>query len=318
MNNLDRAEHERLATGAEFALHRYTVDDLQKNILLRFNEVFRDLRSESRESQWNLLSLKFVGRVEAYATGLFRNSFTTTPELQTEVVSALQNIAAGPDPLRWRAIGEPPEVQWRAQFDQRDLASSQYTAVLELHFIPIGTVESLPVGRLDSIAKAFAAVGREFGIFEHEHPLNVGKDGSAAWAAVTPAALLRDRPAIVGLRLTRNRRLSVWKELPWDSMGPLLDPEDLRRQMTDMVRLAAATGVLVGDETAPVAGIESIESLVQGSLVDLGRRTSAQYLWTGRPHVRTDIEDAIPTASLPAGASEIADELVARLLVKLR
>jgi hypothetical protein len=56
MNNLDRAEHERLATGAEFALHRYTVDDLQKNILLRFNEVFRDLRSESRESQWNLLS----------------------------------------------------------------------------------------------------------------------------------------------------------------------------------------------------------------------------------------------------------------------
>jgi hypothetical protein len=262
--------------------------------------------------------LEFVRRVEAYTTGLFRGSFTTTSELQTGVVGALQNLATRPAPLRWRSMSEPLEVQWRTQFEQRDLTSSHYTAVLELHFIPTGQVELLPVGKLESVARTLANVGRELGVFGQEQPLNIGHDESAAWAAITPAAILRDRPTIAGLRLTRNGRLSVWQELPRDNMGPLLDPSDLRRQLTEMVRLAAATGFLVGDETALAAGIEPVEMLVQGSLLDLGRRTSAQHLWTGRPHVRTGIEDAVPTSSLPVGDSEIAGELVARLLVKLR
>lgn len=64
--------------------------------------VYRKLKVEFEPAQ-----IDFTRIVQAYATGVFRDSFETTSELQTKVVQKIRELEAGTSPLSFARLAEP-------------------------------------------------------------------------------------------------------------------------------------------------------------------------------------------------------------------
>ena len=71
---------------------------------------------------------EFARSIGDYTSGVFYDSFTTTPELLTKVAANVRELDQAGDPLSFSPLTEPVTVTWRADFDeqlQRRHSSSQ-------------------------------------------------------------------------------------------------------------------------------------------------------------------------------------------------
>jgi hypothetical protein len=255
---------------------------------------------------------KFLDSVEEYTTGKFRASFATTPELLAGVVAAIKEVEKSPPTLKWTLAANVPEVPWVFEPEHTSGYVSGLGTVLELHVIPMGVIDRLNVRDLDGMTRSLAALGREMGHFALRDAVDVVASGDMA-AVQVPGQPLGER----GIKIYRDRTTVVWRELERDSLGAIIDPADIESKVEQLIRIVTETKIPVGEVCFAVS-LGPVDFTQEGSISDLGRRSSASIGMTSSEAARVYPEDSVASGSLSHAAAEIAVELGARLMHSYR
>ncbi len=250
---------------------------------------------------------KFAARIEAYAAGFFRDSFTDTSDLLIKVAKALRELEQRPAALETRPLAESLPADWLAA--RRQPLGYTATSRLELHVIPVPLTHFSATG-LEAAAESLVRHGRASGHFAQAEGVQAACDGTYAWAAGERC----------GLRLGRNGELTLWLALPRDNMGVILDRTRLEGDLAGMLHLAADLDVGRATEVALAAALDPLDMMVvEGDVSELGRRNrvSLPGMPTDAP-VRVDAQETVPARSLAYGAVDLARELALRLVHAFR
>lgn len=255
----------------------------------------------------------FVDEVEQYATGRFRASFDGAADLLATVAEKVRELEFAPRGLVWeQLLTAPPEVSWIADLQAAN-HYSRGSAILELHLLPVAPTSRLAVSQLSDTADVLASTARSHGLFTQSDPVSTGTDGQTAWAALESAP---GRSA--GIRVRRDGATSVWRPLPADALGAVIDEQDLAREMGGWVHLASSVGAISGDKATVAAALSGLELASEGSVADVGKRSSASLGFGGQQVVLVPPEDVVTVAALGDGAADIAREVAARLIHTFR
>lgn len=248
---------------------------------------------------------EFIKVVEGYSSGRFRASFRTTAELLTAVTEIIREMETAPPSLSWERLRGAYEVDWIGHDNQGGFGYG-HNALLELHLLPVGDVQSIAVAELEGVAHRLARLGRDAGFFDVGEALNVHSDAASAHATTT------DQQPERGLRTTRRGALRLWLPLPKDTMGSIVDPADIETKLAQMLQLADEIGIRAESVTFAI-GLGPVDWTVEGSLSSLGQRNSVSMGMSGG-HARVTPEDSVPSGAIQGGFHEVARELAARLL----
>jgi TIR domain len=234
------------------------------------------------------------------------------PGSSTEPVfpAAQQPRVAAPGPL-WTPLGQPVHVQWRA-----DSTRSEYSrSTLELHSIPMDQ-QSLQARVLRDLADALSILGRQGGLFDQNEAVQAGAFEDRAEASSPGNG---NRHGAKGIAAYHDRRVVTWLPLPYGNLGSVFDEEDVKNRLIASLALHANTGLHAEGEVALAVSVEPITMLMVGQAGDIERRSSEQFLYTMAPKssLRIEPNDSVPASALGAQASEIADELTAKLALRL-
>lgn len=261
----------------------------------------------------------FVGRIEDYGTGFSRNSFTSAVDLQPAVASALREIHARPPalafvpvdattlrPVRWMTIEGDRPGGWRGS----------YQTTLEVHGQPLDAPRLTATDLADTVTR-LARVARELGLFGITDGLEVDTGVTHVRVDTTTP---RDRRSAenAGIQISRERDVGVFFELRGDMLGTILDSADVTSKVAAALKaISAAIGTCDGLVAFTVA-LQMTRSTVEGTLADLGRRSSASMDMSSDPVIVVSPDDAVPAGAIYGSANEIGAELTARLLQLFR
>jgi len=255
---------------------------------------------------------EFVSRVESYVSGVFRGSFGNVAELLVAAAAAIRALENQPAALTWRAITSPLAVPWEIPPQRGAYAGP---TILECHVLPIASLDVLPARILVELPKRLMRAGRDHGLFGEESAVDGAVREDSARVVTRREGL--DRRS--GLCVHRDRAVSLWLPLPSDMLGTVLDAEDMARRTLQLLRLAADLNCSNSEEVALAIGLRGVSMANEGRVADLGRRSSVSMAGLmADDSVLVEASDAIPCGALATAADEIARELVARVLLKLR
>jgi hypothetical protein len=251
----------------------------------------------------------FIERIDNYQTGLFRGSFANALELLPLVTADVRGLEARPHALSFEPLDRAVAAPW---FTARPTGGRSLSAVLELHAVPV------PPGRITAtsiadLPKRLGRAGREHGLFSDDQALANTVDEGGAWSSARP-----DRDTkIAGLRVLADGTVTIWQEMPSDSLGVILDREDIASRFRTMVRLGAE--VLPPTEHVALAvGLFNVWQVTEGSIADLGRRSSGTFPLRHEQPALVEPQDLVPADALRRGAPEISSELANRLIFRYR
>ena len=251
----------------------------------------------------------FIKRIEDYATGVFRDGFADAAELLPQVASAIRDLDSRPPVLAYEPLASAVSAPWQtfASHGWRSTAT-----IVELIAIPTAPA-TLPASVLSALPARLSRIGREHGLFDDSMALDSGATGSAAHAATRPD---RNVP-IAGVGMAATGTLTIWREMPSDMLGVILDRADLAGRISTMLRLAGE--LLPTGSVALAIGLHGLGSVTEGSAADLGRRNSASMAGFGYDKAAlVEPRDSISAAVIPRAAEEIAAELAMRLIFAFR
>ncbi|MEU2821968.1 DUF4062 domain-containing protein [Streptomyces bacillaris] len=260
----------------------------------------------------------FTQSVEAYATGVFRDSFHTTAELMTKVVQKVQELASAESPLAFAKLAQPPTLHW----DSDDTASQNvrnHESLLELHVLPLDFVgysarelEQLGASLMDRI-RATRLVGSDVALSSTRSDgyvaVGIPAGRPPAWGTPQPGEL-------VEVRLYKTGQLSMRATLPRDGLGPILDPDALPQQVAGLLRSAGALGIVQADRIVVAAGVSTEALMSIDTFNPRQSRQSAHPMGFGRARrpLRTEPDESVTLAALGAGAAEVAPHLAQALI----
>jgi hypothetical protein len=270
----------------------------------------------------------FIKRVGDYQQGRFWKTFNDTSDLGVAVLEALSELGRQAAPLRFEPITEVMAVRWRGGRgapigESRSFAT--FEPKLELHLVAAGG-PVVPVAALEARCAHLGRMGRELGLFPDTAALVTGSDKGEAWALTrledergAGSAINRMwRGGPRGIALDRTGSVLVFETLPRDMLGALVDRSDLTDRLARLIRVAATTLPAEVSTVAPAAAIDPLGQVMEGDPSELGRRQGGAMRAGQAEPVRTEPDFQIDTRALPAGASELAGELAARLMAELR
>lgn len=255
----------------------------------------------------------FIDRVSNYVDGRFRRGFEGVPDLLAAVAEVLRDLASRPTALTWTDLAAPPAVPWR-ESDRGSL--SQGGAEVETYVLPIGTSRRLSATVLSGMPERLARAGRDGGLFGHDRALDLGSTDGDARAAARREARLLD----AGIRVGRDRTVTIWEQLPTDMLGAVLDEQDVAARIAKSLRLGADLSLAGTDQVSIAVGLRLGSMTSFGSAADLGRRSQAQPIgfMTGTPTVHVEPQDSVPASALSGAAGEVATEMARRLFYRVR
>lgn len=111
----------------------------------------------------------FIAEVESYATGVFRDTFSSTAELLEKLPAALEAAARALQPLTPRQLDQPITIVWR----QDGSPSIGSGVVLESHVLPVGPTARIRVSDLPDLARRLARTARDAGFFQESDALDM-------------------------------------------------------------------------------------------------------------------------------------------------
>ncbi|MBG0819592.1 DUF4062 domain-containing protein [Planomonospora sp. ID91781] len=265
---------------------------------------------------------KFARIVEAYATGVFRDSFSNSVELQTKVVQGLREMDSKPSSLEFIRLLQKPPIIWISNDDGVHSSGSSHDSPLELHVLPTNHpgYSTREMGKfVDSLANRV----RETGYIESDQALNLFKFQDYASVSIeNDRRHAWDKPQngkIREVRLYKTGQISIRATLPRDQMGSILDSEALPKQFAEMLRLTGALGIIQQGYVVVAAGVSSA-GLISVDTFDPHRsRSRAQPLGFGRSVgvYRTEPDEAVSLAALDNGAYEVGSDLSRALFNQL-
>lgn len=259
---------------------------------------------------------EFYRSVSNYASGVFYDSFTSTAELLTNVARAVRDLANSPGQLTWSPLTEGVAPAWRRDFDpQTNSNYSSIRAQLEVHVLgqPAQRRSARQMGKLASVLSARI---RSAGLVDDSQPVSVNRSDDGSLLAAIPEApdarhggLQRVYPsAVTGLRVAADGQVSIWASLPADTMGAVVDADDLTRQIGELLRMIGSLNILDGERIVVAVGIDNIGMLSSGRIADLPRSRASSLSMTNQP-VHLPPDESVSIAALGVGAAEAASPL---------
>jgi hypothetical protein len=266
---------------------------------------------------------EFTRIVEAYATGVFRDSFSNSVELQAKVVNGLRELDSKPSSLEFRRLTQKPPLTWIADDDRVRSPGSSQDPLLELHVLPMDH-PGYSAREMDQIIESLASRVRRTEYFESGQALNLLRTQDHATVSIeNDQRRAWDKPQTGRIKevwLYKTGQVSVRSTLPRDQMGSILDPEALPKQLAEMLRFAGALGIIEQGHIVVAAGVPS-DGLISVDTFDPHRsRSRAQPLNFGRSvgMYRTEPDESVSLAALGDGAHEVGSDLSRALFGRLR
>lgn len=204
----------------------------------------------------------------------------------------------------WTLPAEPVEVVWRTELPKPRRGMER--SALEVHIVPTGGTGRLEVRTLRRLGDDLATFGRSRGLFSATEQLDANDTDKQAWAESVD-----HRTGPSGLAVLRTGQRAVWSPLPADSLGAVVDPDDLLEQVTRHLRLLIELDLPDPETVAVALGIEPAVMATEGRVRDLPRSQASGIRMA--QHVRVPPDDVISYRALLDDPSDIADELAARL-----
>jgi hypothetical protein len=262
---------------------------------------------------------EFVGQVEAYSTGEFRATFSDAVDLQPQVAAALRALPVPGQSSDWSPLPGPVSVQWRDQWAARRGVnqSATYGAEIEIHAVPLQS-SRYSTRQLHEASEAMSRHLRS-GLVSSATAMDVGSDDGAAWVRPEPASRAgrfdQARPEeLLGVRLSASGQRSAWMRLPSDSMGSVLDANELPRRIATLLRLLGAMAPTTGTSWALAVGLLPSITLSVGSEATLGARSSAQGFGFQESVLHLEPDEAAGPGALSTGSDEIGAVLARNLI----
>ncbi|MFI2210002.1 DUF4062 domain-containing protein [Streptomyces sp. NPDC020141] len=274
--------------------------------------VYRKLQVEFEPAQ-----VDFTRIVQAYATGVFRDSFETTLELQTKVVQKIKELEAGTSPLSFARLAEPPELRWTIDDTSINPLAGNDVPLLELHVLPSNFVghsdrelEQLSTSLVDRIRTAGLVRG-DVALSpsrSRDHvAVSVPSGRPRSWDTPQPGELAE-------VRLYKTGQISTRATLPKDGLGSILDPEALPQQITDLLKFIGALNIVQQDRIVVAAGV-SCSALTSVDRFDPHQsRRSARLSHLSNFTLRTEADESVTLAALSTGAKEVSGPLSRALI----
>lgn len=261
----------------------------------------------------NLVGLSAAEAREALLAGAEgrRTRRTAPPEFPGSDVGM---PVAGVASVLWRRSEDPIRTRWRAD----DVGAQYGNCTIELHTIPVGGPD-LDARTLRALPAELTMLGRRAGLFDSSAAVyeDVNEDRAEVKSLGDRySSLLGDR----GIAVSRQHAVTSWTPLPHDFMGSVFDEAHVASQLADLLRLSALTGVNSSGRVAVAVSVEPIARLQVGSVDDVGRRSSAQLLYTSVPAdlLRLEATHTVPIAAIEDSAGDVAEELAARVSLRLK
>jgi hypothetical protein len=251
---------------------------------------------------------EFIAEIEAYQHGAFRDSFADVPELLRKLKPALDAARARLQPLTPQPLAVEVAIPWRTE---RGTHFATNAPVLETHVVPAGAASRLRAVELEPLADRLARSAREHGLIGQAERLEEDVAEGSVSVTVGRHATNHDR----GLRVTVDRAVSVWRQLPSETGAVMYDEEGLRTLIAGDLRLAAALDVLTSEMVAIGIGLSRVESLAERA----GPNSwTYPFMGRGQGPVQLEPDSVVSLDALSRGAPELAQELVTRLRLRLR
>ena len=235
----------------------------------------------------------------AFAMALLRElpaDFAAGPDLRT---GAGKTEEPGPG---WRPLIEPLPAIW-----PRDLGvpPPRGAAILELCLLPVEPGPPLTMRDLADLPARLAARGRDVNVF--------GPADEVSEAAVQAAVAAT---AQAGFGVTRRLERCGWQPLPQDSLGAVLDHDDLTSRLAALLTVLSTAGLPSPRQAALAVGVTPAVMLAEDRVDYMPRTTSRGR--TSLTPLRVPAEDAVSWKQLADGPADVAAELAARLLAAFR
>lgn len=235
----------------------------------------------------------------AFAMAILRElpaDFAAAPGGQTEAKEATE---PGPG---WRMLSEPLHAVWL-----RDLGvpPPRGAAILEVCLLPVELGPPLTMRSLAALPAKLAALGRDANVFGPVDEVSETADQAAVAAT-----------ARAGFGITRRLERCGWQPLPQDSLGSVLDEEDLTSRLAALLTVLSTIGLPSPRQAALAVGVTPAVMLAEGRVDDMPRTTSRGR--TSLTPVRIPAENAVSWEQLAADPADVAAELAARLLAAFR
>jgi nucleoside phosphorylase len=202
----------------------------------------------------------------------------------------------------WRPLSEPLPAVWPRDLD---VPQPRGAALLELCLLPVGSRPSLKVRSLAVLPAELAALARATMVFAPTE--EVAEVSAQAAIAATAQA---------GFVVTRRDERCGWQPLPQDSLGSVLDEQDLTSRLAALLTVLSAIAVPSPREAAVAVGVTPSVLLAEGRVADMPRTTSRGR--TSLTPLRVPAAEAIPWEQIAASPADVAAELAARLLADFR
>ncbi|MBD1270786.1 DUF4062 domain-containing protein [Aeromicrobium tamlense] len=266
----------------------------------------------------------FMDRVGNYQEGRFWAGFADNAELGVRVTKALNEQQIPAPPFQQVALTHQVEVAWRSQQSSIPGIRDSHTPVLEVHVAPIEPTPLRPVAALGDLAVRLAGDARQQGFFGHGDPLDIDSDTNYAWAVRVDDGQrrgggwneLRTDP-YAGIYVSRPGAVTIFQALPRDTMGAMVDDNDLTQRFTVLLRhlvayLPASANITIA------AAIDPADSVTLGDPTAVGHRNSGTMGAFGRGPIYAPPADQIATSTLGTHLHEVARDLAARIVQQLR
>jgi hypothetical protein len=265
---------------------------------------------------------KFTRIVEAYATGVFRDSFSTTTELMTKVTKKIREMESSESPLSYSRLTRQPDLK-RTLGEVNPQAFDNQASALELSILPLEFV-GYSARELRGLGDSLPERIRATKIVSSEISLTPTRSDEYAGTTIT-SSLPRSwnnshQGELRELRLYKTGQLTAQASLPWDSLGSILDPVDLIKQIADLLKFAGALNIVKDERIVVAAGVQSSTMLSVDTFDPQQSRRSAQAIRFGNSSdpLRTEPDESVTLAALGAGAREIAAHLAQTLISQAR
>lgn len=218
----------------------------------------------------------------------------------TAPASASTPASAAAPQHSWGPIGSPPTVAWRA--DGRLFVEEQ--ASLTIHVLALDGY-SVSARQMPGFEKRTKTYLRSSGLVADDVRIMVPNDPDGLTILVEPPRRPYDavsRGDVIGLRLHGSGQVTVWRTLPRDSMGAVLDAGALVTDVTECLQLVAAAMGASPARIALAAEVGPATLITEGTLSSLGR-SSATMLKTGRGPLQIPPDESLTTDDLAGAAA---------------
>ena len=270
----------------------------------------------------DLAQREFMDRVGNYKDGRFWAEFADHAELGVHVARVLREHREPAPPFRQMALTSQVQVPWRT--GQLSVPQTRDgSPVLEVHVLPIESTALRPVAHLAELAVQLASDARRQGFFGHGNALDIASDTELAWAVRADDGVRRGGwnevrlDPYAGVYVTRGGAVAIFQTLPSDTLGSLVDEQDLAQRFTILLRHVVPY-LPEAEHITVAAAIDPADRVMLGDPSTVGHRNSGHMgLGRGKP-VRADPADQVPTPALAPHLHDVSRDLAARIAQALR